>query len=103
MPELHFTEKDLEEAEVGKKIQVLGTPRLYLEKNPEGVVRYFYRYPRPGPQPINPKTGKPKSRTTETSAGKPGITLNKAREIAAKYAELLRDWPAPGLVDTRLS
>jgi integrase len=91
MTEVVFTEGDVKEAKAEEKIQVLGTPRLYLVKNPEGVVRYLYRYPRPGPQPINPQTGRPKSRWTETSVGKPGITLNKAREIAAKYAELLRD------------
>jgi integrase len=91
MPELHFTEKDVAKAEQGEKIQVLGTPRLYFIKNPERPIRYLYRYPRPGPTEINPQTGRPKSPSTEIHIGKPGITLNKAKEIAVQYAGWLRD------------
>jgi integrase len=79
VPELRFTEEDVKAAKVGKT-HVLGTPNLYLFKSAKGVCRYLYRYTVPGQR-----------RVTETSVGKPGITLNKAREIAAKYAELLCD------------
>lgn len=91
MPEQHYNQEDIDKAEVGRKIHVLGTPNLYFIKNAKGVARYFYRYPRPGPTEINPKTGRPKSPTTEIHVGKPGITLDKARIIADKYAEWLRD------------
>jgi integrase len=63
---------------------VWDTPRLILIKTPKGVIRYAYRY-------TVPHSKTEKGRVTETSVGKPGITLNKAKEGATKYAEFLRD------------
>jgi integrase len=78
-----FTEADVKKAKAGRS-HAYPTPYLYLFKTPKGVTRYLYRYTAPGPK------GQ-RHRVRETSVGKPGISLNRAREIAAKYAEWLRD------------
>ncbi|HEX3501760.1 MAG TPA: Arm DNA-binding domain-containing protein, partial [Xanthobacteraceae bacterium] len=83
MPELHFTEDDIKEAKVGRT-QVLGTELLYVVKTPKGVVRYEYRY-------RVPRNVERDCRTRVTAVGKPGISLNKAKDIAAKYQEWLKD------------
>jgi integrase len=74
-----FTERDVAEAKVGRT-HVWDTRGLYVNKSPKGVVSYYYRYTVPRQR-----------RVTETSVGKPGITLNRAKEVAAKYREWLND------------
>lgn len=75
-----FTENDVKALKPLSRTHVTGIRNLYLFKNAKGEPRYFYRYTVPRER-----------RVTETSVGKPGITLNRAKEIAAKYAEFLRD------------
>src|SRR5262245_51729868 len=82
------SETGVKAAEVGRT-KVAGTPRLWLYKSPKGVVRYFYRYTVPH------KKGQP-SWVTETHVGRPGISLNRAKEIATlQYAAWLRDGRDP--------
>jgi hypothetical protein len=75
----HFTERNVDDAKPGRH-KVSDTDRLYLYVSPKGVRRYFLRYTVPGQR-----------RVTETSVGKPGIDLERAKSIAAKFNELLRD------------
>src|SRR6516165_12268077 len=74
-----FTERHVAEAKPGRT-HVFDTRGLYLFVSPKGVKRYLYRYTVPK-----------QKRVTETSVGRPGIPLAKAKEIAAKYAQLLND------------
>jgi integrase len=84
MPKVRqFTARDVDEAKVGRT-HVFDTRGLYLNKSPKGVVSYFYRYTVPRQR-----------RVTETSVGKPGITLNRAKEIAGHYRGFLLDGRDP--------
>jgi integrase len=74
-----FSDRRITNAPVGRT-HVDDTPNLYVYKSPKGVIRYFYRY-------TVPRKGK----VTETSVGRPGITLSRAKQIAAKYREWLTD------------
>jgi integrase len=81
-----FTDTHVRKAKPGKSIHVFDVPNLYLYVSPKGVKRYFYRYTVP-----RVHRGNRKQPVTTTSVGRPGIDLNRAKVIAAKYAELLRD------------
>jgi integrase len=88
-----FTERHVAEAVAKAKliakpvnIHVFDVPRLYLWANPDGSTRYLYRYTVPAPY-----RGGRKQPVTTIHVGRPGISLNKAKEIAAQYADWLRD------------
>lgn len=82
-------EADVEAAKNGLT-KVLGTAKLYLKVTPNGLRRYVYRCTIPRRYRKNPKQS-----IAVISVGKPGISLNKAKEIAGWYAEWLRDGRDP--------
>jgi integrase len=98
-----FRQSDVDAAEAkakktGKlvKVHVFDVPHLYLITTPNGVTRYAFRYTVPPQHQATKKNGEERKQpVTETSVGKPGITLDRAKAIAAKFNELLRDGRDP--------
>jgi integrase len=78
-----FTERNVAEAKIGRT-HVTGIEHLYLFKSPKGATRYLFRYTVPGER-----------RVTETAVGKPGISLNRAKEIADHFNHRLLDGVDP--------
>ena len=77
-----FSERDVKDAPVGKKVHVADVPRLHFVKPRPNVVRYFYRYTLPREHKV-----------TEIAPGKTGIgiPLSRAKEVATHFNDLLRD------------
>jgi integrase len=83
------TEADVKATKVGLT-KVLGWPNLYLKVTATGLRRYVYRCTIP-----EPYRGNMKQPVAVINVGKPGLPLNKAKGIAAQYAEWLRDGRDP--------
>jgi integrase len=90
--ECHVAEAIAKAKRDGKRVKahVFDVDHLYLRANPNGSTRYLHRHSVP-----RPYRGGMKQPVTEIHVGKPGISLNRAKEIATQYNDWLRDGRSP--------
>jgi integrase len=95
-----FTERHVAEAIAkaeleGKPVEVhvFDVSRLYLRANPNGTTRYLHRYTIP--KAYRGIRGPRKQNVTEAHVGRPGISLNRAKEVARQYNDYLIDGRDP--------